>query len=160
MKTPTQAKQQLLLLWLLLLGASIAASCGGDGVTCVCPIGTGTERQPVISECGVLRAKGRCDPDLACRPVISANTTCTTALSCSAHGEACVCKDRFTCRRRLQSGKAAVLLCDSLVGKRQEAHVDSDGSDDAVVDRDQTAAFFLILVVIYMALLCVLAIYI
>lgn len=116
--------------------------------------------------CGSVRAKGRCDASVQCRLLAAANATCASKLPCSVQGEACLCSDRFTCQRRLPSGKTALLLCQHEAhAKRQEAlHTDDDGDDDDDDDSsgpdDDTAVFLAILGIFYAVMLCIALIYV
>lgn len=161
----------MLVLFVLVVGAALAAAAGNR---LACPLvgGFDADLQPISVDCGAVRAKGRCDADLTCRPLSSGgNETCTNKIPCTLSNEACVCTDRFTCQRRIGKNKTILLLCHEAPqehAKRQEAlhptEVDDDDDEDdddapGAVD-DDTSTFLIILGLSYLVLLCLALIYV
>lgn len=125
--------------------------------------------QRVIVPCGRVRAQGVCDSTLQCNarfPALNATSlACSSKLPCTAAGEACLCTDAFVCHRRVTKQRTAVLLCinERDHAKRQEAHHaddDDSDSDTSSFQRGGTLSFLGVLLLVYCAIGCLVAIYV
>jgi hypothetical protein len=148
------------MLWLIVL----LFDCASCAQRAICPPTSDGRASKIVVDCGVVRARGHCDALGQCQPS-GTNDTCVSRTPCAAHAGACVCASEFTCKRRLECGEIALLLCQrNNHEKRQEAlAADDDDNDDDGADQgpsDDTAAFLGILAAVYLVLLCIALIYI
>lgn len=147
------------MLWFI----ALLFACAACAQQAICPPTSDGRTSKIVVDCGVVRARGHCDALAQCRLPGAANVTCTARSACAAHAGPCVCASEFTCKRRLESGEIALLLCQRNNHEKRQEALAADDDDDEDADQgpsDDTAVFLGILAAMYLVLLCIALIYI